>query len=188
MPFFNDISGQRFGSLVVLERLPNTYSPSGAQYTNFLCQCDCGNKHVTQSKSLLAGRVKTCGCGIGLPPSPRRLEEGESAKKILYSRYKREAKQRNLPWSLSMEDFEKLTSSNCSYCGKAPSQSSAAGRKGCYGDYIYNGIDRKDSKIGYETSNVVPCCKVCNRMKGDMTSESFIEHVSKIGKNWYETH
>jgi hypothetical protein len=34
-----DLTGQRFGRLVVLERRPQPYKA-----TRYLCQCDCGNQ------------------------------------------------------------------------------------------------------------------------------------------------
>ena len=37
-----------------------------------------------------------------------------------------------------------------------------------------------DSSIGYEKNNVVACCYVCNKMKGTMELEEFIDHIKKI--------
>lgn len=43
-------------------------------------------------------------------------------------------------------------------------------------------IDRIDSSKGYEPSNIVPCCTMCNRMKSDFTSEEFLNHIQQIYK------
>jgi len=49
--------GQRFGRLVVLERLP---ARSGK--TIYRCQCDCGNISEHQSANLNNGNANSCGC------------------------------------------------------------------------------------------------------------------------------
>lgn len=53
-----DLSGQRFGSLVVLSRAGS--SRSGNARWN--CLCDCGNLTRTVGTDLRLGRSKTCGC------------------------------------------------------------------------------------------------------------------------------
>lgn len=49
-----------------------------------------------------------------------------------------------------------------------------------YGNYLYNGIDRKDSSIGYLLENCVSCCSKCNQIKMDMSETDFLSHVTKI--------
>ena len=51
-----DVTGQRFGRLLVLERLPN--NKYGGR---FLCKCDCGNTKIVALGSLHSG-TKSCGC------------------------------------------------------------------------------------------------------------------------------
>jgi 5-methylcytosine-specific restriction endonuclease McrA len=48
------------------------------------------------------------------------------------------------------------------------------------GKGLKNGIDRIDSNKGYTMDNCVSCCWTCNRMKGNMTQQNFLEHISKI--------
>lgn len=52
-----DLTGRRFGKLVVLER-------SGSRSNNacWLCQCDCGNRKVVCGVELRRGEAKSCGC------------------------------------------------------------------------------------------------------------------------------
>jgi hypothetical protein len=50
--------------------------------------------------------------------------------------------------------------------------------------YIYNGIDRVDSNIGYTLENCVPCCEAVNRMKMDLSKEEFIELCREISKRF----
>ena len=58
----NDLTGQRFGRLLVLYKSkPVTYE-SGAIKTKWHCQCDCGNEVDVFRTSLIDGRTRSCGC------------------------------------------------------------------------------------------------------------------------------
>jgi hypothetical protein len=59
---FKDLSGQRFGKLVVVKRVGNYISPKGAKTPTWLCQCDCGNTTIVQRTSLKSGSISSCGC------------------------------------------------------------------------------------------------------------------------------
>lgn len=52
-----DLTGKRFGKLVVLERRK---PPKGR--CEWLCQCDCGNTIIVQGYKLQNGGRSTCGC------------------------------------------------------------------------------------------------------------------------------
>lgn len=84
-----------------------------------------------------------------------------------YISYKASANVRGHSFELQKEEFVSLITGDCHYCGKKES----------------NGIDRKDSSIGYTTSNAVPCCKTCNYMKGTLKYDDFLNHISVIYKN-----
>lgn len=57
-----DISGQRFGKLVVLNREGSyTYSDNQTK-TTWRCQCDCGKIHIATGSDLKGGKIKSCGC------------------------------------------------------------------------------------------------------------------------------
>ena len=58
---FIDLSGQHFGKLTVIERVPK---PDGSHSTSafWLCQCECGTKKIISSAVLRAGKAKSCGC------------------------------------------------------------------------------------------------------------------------------
>lgn len=56
-----DLTGQRFGRLVVLERAPAPeHTKRNSPY--WKCQCDCGNIHLAESSNLRRGYVCSCGC------------------------------------------------------------------------------------------------------------------------------
>lgn len=50
---FEDMTGRRFGRLVVLKEL---------RYNKVKCRCDCGNIVEKQKTNLLNGNTKSCGC------------------------------------------------------------------------------------------------------------------------------
>lgn len=52
-----DITGERYGNLVAVERLPST--PNGARW---VFQCDCGNRTDALQSNVRSGAVKSCGC------------------------------------------------------------------------------------------------------------------------------
>lgn len=52
-----NLEGRRFGRLLVLSR-----SDDVAGRTMWVCQCDCGNRVVVQSKNLRSGNTRSCGC------------------------------------------------------------------------------------------------------------------------------
>ena len=54
-----DLTGERFGKLVVREKLPP--EPDGR--TRWLCDCDCGNTCIVTSYALRKRNQKSCGCG-----------------------------------------------------------------------------------------------------------------------------
>lgn len=54
---FKDLSGQRFGRLLVISRA--NVPKAGVQ---FLCACDCGRQTVVWSASLTGGTTRSCGC------------------------------------------------------------------------------------------------------------------------------
>ena len=59
---FNDLTGQRFGRLVVLRRAEDLVQENGKRRVRFLCKCDCGGTIITTSSSLVTGETMSCGC------------------------------------------------------------------------------------------------------------------------------
>lgn len=56
-----DLTGKRFGKLVVVE-YSGLGSNSKQNFSEWVCQCDCGNTCVAAGYALQAGRKKSCGC------------------------------------------------------------------------------------------------------------------------------
>jgi len=74
-----DLTGQRFGDLVVLTYAGYYHKTSSILW---LCQCDCGERNVVRTSSLRHGKSKSCGCGMGW-----KLKHGHSDSRT-YSSYR----------------------------------------------------------------------------------------------------
>ena len=70
------------------------------------------------------------------------------------------------------DEIMEMTDLPCAYCGI---ETIDAVKR--------NGIDRLDSSVGYILDNCVPCCHMCNMMKGQVDPMTFVErcaHISKV--------
>lgn len=91
------------------------------------------------------------------------------------------AKGRSLPFELSSERLDELFQSNCHYCSSGPSNVMHYKRSETNTEtYIYNGIDRIDSAMGYVEGNVVAACSICNRAKGALPYDEFMSWIGRI--------
>ena len=57
-----DITGKRFGKLVVISMADDYISPSGFRLSRCNCQCDCGKTTIVNMSELTTGKTKSCGC------------------------------------------------------------------------------------------------------------------------------
>lgn len=55
---FKDLTGQRFGKLIVIERVKN----DRFGHVNYKCQCDCGGIVIVDASNLRQGITSSCGC------------------------------------------------------------------------------------------------------------------------------
>ena len=76
-----------------------------------------------------------------------------------FNQYKGRAKQRNIPFLLTEEEFKGFWQQPCAYCGA---------------EIETIGLDRIDSSGPYHIDNVVPCCWSCNQKKGTSSLEDWI--------------
>jgi len=94
------------------------------------------------------------------------MEKKANMERYLVS-YIQGAKNRNIGFEITKEQFEGIVLSSCYYCGS-------------YNQDEVVGIDRLNSSKNYSTDNCVPCCKVCNFMKGTLSKNIFIQQAHKI--------
>lgn len=78
-----DLTGQRFGRLLVVERTDDYVSPQGLRQVCWLCVCDCGTILIVRGNSLRQGRSKSCGC-LSAELSAKRCEKHGGWRTRLY--------------------------------------------------------------------------------------------------------
>ena len=194
-----NLVGKKFNRLLVIE------DTGMMRYTHaiYKCLCDCGNTKNVASEHLKSGNVKSCGC-LAIENGRKqfinnkyakgntwgRKSPGENGANTLFRVYKSAAKKRGHSFQLKKQEFLTLTQQNCFYCNKLPSSSITANKntggtlEGIkHSEFIYNGIDRIDNKVGYIIDNCVPCCKNCNRAKASLSYDEFLYMVKLIYKN-----
>jgi len=177
---FQDLSGRRFGKQTVVRFLETRVNGSGERYSVWVAKCDCGKVRECSTGTVKNGF--SCGCYCReVSGLSRRLPGDKAALNINLSKYKRSARLRHLDWLLSDVDVQHLMKQMCHYCGVEPRQEiKHAHWSGYRSPVLYNGIDRVDNSKGYEINNVVPCCKICNYAKRDLSQQDFISWAKRI--------
>jgi len=174
-----DILGKVFGELTIVNEAPDVYSKNGNKRKRVLCTCSCGHTKEYNYNDLKFGHSKSCGC-----KTAKLMKEGKkhillaSARFKLFQMYKWNAKKRKYDFELTFEQFEKLTTENCNYCGTKPN--SIYFNRNKTETCLYNGVDRKDNNIGYILSNCVPCCGTCNWAKKEQSFEDFKDWIKRV--------
>lgn len=154
------------------------------------CRCDCGKITQVQSHNII--KIKSCGCqriisqiGTYRPIGKYfKLSAGRASLNYLFYQYKRSAHRKKLDFKLTIEQFEKLTSKKCFYCGSHANQSIGSNAKKYNGDYLHNGIDRVNNTRGYTKINCVSCCWMCNKAKNNLDVKIFVEWLKRISLKW----
>lgn len=57
-----DLTGQRFGKLIVLKQVEDKIKPNGVHEAMWNCKCDCGNECNVRGATLKNGDTTSCGC------------------------------------------------------------------------------------------------------------------------------
>lgn len=102
------------------------------------------------------------------PASLKRSNDKNSRRpNTRFLQAKNGAKKRGFEFNITFEDYSKLITQPCAYCGgELPPKGGS--------------LDRVDPYDGYNLQNLVPCCAKCNWMKSDLTVEEFLQHIAKI--------
>ena len=78
---------------------------------------------------------------------------------------------------LTLSQYNDLSKESCHYCGTLPANLTKYRIKE---NVLYNGLDRVDNNKPYSLDNTVPCCKICNSMKSNLTESEFLSHIRRI--------
>jgi hypothetical protein len=94
-------------------------------------------------------------------------ESHKESSSYQYQIYSKNSNKKNTEFSLTFDDFQAITNNKCFYCDESNPRG-------------FQGIDRIDQTVGYIRENCVPCCKMCNYMKGSLHKNVFLERVEHI--------
>jgi hypothetical protein len=171
-----DLTGKRFGKLVVLE-------DTGIRKSRrpiWKCLCDCGETKNILGKYLLNGDTKSCSCGC--------LTSGRAHNRTGYKELSgcywyiviAQAKRRGIPVLITPEDaYNKFISQNrkCAFTDEILTFSNSLRdeRKNQTAS-----LDRIDSNKGYTLDNIQWVHKTINIMKNTLSVEEFVEWASKV--------
>lgn len=171
-----DLTGKIFGRLTSLR-----FSRLHKGNSYWIFRCECGTELERHATSVSRGNVKSCGCLLKAKALVNRSKPPtKSAVSAIKCQYLKNARIRNLAYSLSDEEFEFLIKQNCFYCGTEPSN--FVKRKGKVAELKYNGIDRFNNSAGYSVDNCKTCCRTCNWAKGRKDGHEFIDYIDKLIK------
>lgn len=81
-----DITGQKFGRLLVKKRLKNHIKPNGSSLVVYSCECECGSKTKVISADLRYGYTRSCGCLRKDVTTSRSIKHGFS-KRGVYNQF-----------------------------------------------------------------------------------------------------
>jgi hypothetical protein len=188
-----DFTGLKFHRITVIRHIPidemaKEYSHLRRE-SGWLCRCDCGVVKVIRTGNMLL--TKSCGCLVRETSAENGRKSGTLIKdreQFLAGRvanyYRANARNRGLDWLLSKEHVRDLILSPCHYCKVSSSNTfNTRNSSGEVESLSHNGIDRVDSSKGYVDGNVVPCCKICNTAKLNLTVDEFYDWVRRVHAN-----
>lgn len=174
---FIDLTGQKFGRLQVVKRLPNK-----ANRSYFECQCDCGKVVPAYGYKLIQETKKSCGClcfgQIKNINGHWKGYEEISGKFWMHISNRRSRPSKELEFSITIEyiwDLYLKQNRKCALTGIDicfPSKS-----------YTTDGtasLDRIDSNKGYIPGNVQWVHKTVNKIKMDLNQTDFINWCKLI--------
>lgn len=150
-------------------------------------ECHCGNVFESCASDVRRKKVQSCGClKIRKKKDNVNWKGFESISGSMFYHYKRNAKLRNLEFSITKEYLWQIylqQNKKCVYTGfdldlekkensrnRTPSNAS---------------LDRIDSNKGYIEGNVQWVFKIINMMKWDLSHETFINYCKIITKNTF---
>jgi len=178
--------GKTYGRLVVIGKSSKRTDRGGF----FNCKCECGKEKEIRGDALRIGATTSCGCYAKEATVSANIKPpGVATWTELFGTSRRGARQRNLPFKITIEEYKTIASQNCYYCGISPKPFNhyLSGHKRVYSSksierswVLANGIDRVDNSLGYTTSNCVACCWPCNQAKMNKTVEEFLAHSRRI--------
>ena len=175
LTYKKDIKGKKFYKLTVKEfsHLNNT------RHAMWKCICDCGTETIAESRLLLNGTKKSCGCLTHQVGNKSLTWKGcGDLSKSHFSKIMREAIKRSLEFEVDMEFLWELYLKQNKKC--ALSGEDIVFRSQVHLSDGTASLDRIDSNKGYTIDNVQWVHKIVNMMKQNLPENIFEEWCKKI--------
>lgn len=170
--YFIDLTGKRFGKLVVESISKNNKNNN----TRWNCLCDCGAKTKTSTSNFLYRNVKACQKCANIAKTPYGRYE-EIPNEYIY-RVRKNAINRGHIFSISIEyswDLFLKQNRKCALSGIELNFTSRSNMSS-----MTASLDRIDSSKGYIEGNVQWVHKLINRMKMDLSDSELIDFCHQI--------
>jgi len=157
-----DISGQRFGRLLVVEDSGERHNTEAV----WACVCDCGCSAKVPGSRLRRGHTTSCGCyqrerRNGMGDRTRTHGKSKTPQYMMFYDARKRAKSLGLPFDIKPEDI--VLPDTCPVLGiKLASHGHKDSRPS---------LDRIDPQKGYVTTNIRVISFRANRIKADATVE-----------------
>lgn len=164
---------------------------------DFRISCGCLSGRLIQGDTVAANPAQHSLSRISV--LPKRYEPKAILERLLVSVfkiYRGSAGRRGHEFALTQEQLSIIVQQPCHYCGGTDQRALAASGQPSFAsfkrrypglenlptEFPLNGIDRKNSKVGYVLENCVPCCKACNIGKQTQGYEQFIARCCAIAR------
>ena len=182
-----EMTGKRFGRLVVLSRSGVIQYASGLMRAAWLCRCDCGTQKVINGSSLREGHTLSCGCfnnehrgdaNRGRRNLKRWAGIGDMPK-MQWTQIKRGAEKRGLTIEISHQDCWDLFQAQEGKCALTGVPLAFT-----FGKRITTAsLDRIGSSKGYVPGNIQWVHKKVNIMKNIMLPDEFLGWCQRIANH-----
>jgi len=166
--------GDKFTNLTVI-KFSHYHNFKTQAQALYVVKCDCGKIITVLGSSLKSRNTKSCGCLRKAAAKLRVLPNNLAMINAVKGYYKKHCKKAKRNFDLTDLEFQTLIFQECHYCDKKASNDYRS-----LGILLYNGIDRVDNSMGYTVKNCVPCCKVCNTAKSNMTQTEFLDWIKQV--------
>jgi hypothetical protein len=171
---FKDLSGKRFGRLLVLEK--DNSRRTHWEKIKWKCKCDCGKEKIISGESLKFGLTTSCGC---------------YQKSLFWKGYKDisgtywrsvcvGAKSRKLEFNITLQDIWEQYEKQNRRCALSGLEIFIYPKYTDFRKYQTASLDRIDGKKGYTKDNIQWVHKEINRMKGKLQDKDFIKFCCDV--------
>ena len=168
-----DLTGARFGSLVVESRL----GCDGQGNSLWNCVCDCGHRVATTAAKLNSGRksrCRECAQAARLAAKRERKEarpvptRKQALERKLLASLKRKATTEGYAWTIWDEEALALLAAPCRFCAEANTPGT---------------IVRIHPDEGWRPDNCLPACPRCAASLGNGSPADFVAWTTRIAEN-----